>query len=148
FVGVSCFAWAVFDPRFHDTEGFLVGSFFLPVSVGLAMMVLGCAAAGRWKRSAFWFALALIGQAAALQLIDAGNRLHWQHYKPFHLMLRNDLPALLVVIMQTVIVLVGMRPRWNAMCAWLSQNLKWWQGLGIALVCVASAAAVQRDVRL
>src|SRR5262249_16437648 len=108
----------------------------------------GCAAVRRLKRSAFWFALALIGQAAALQLIDAGNQLHWQHYKPFNLMLRNDLPALLVVIMQTVIILVGLRRRWNAMRAWLSQNLKWWQGLGIALVCVASAAAVQRDVRL
>src|SRR5215813_753112 len=133
-LGIAFCAWAYCDPRFRDAEGFLNGGSCLPVAVGIAMMILGCAAAGRLKRSAFWFALALIGQAAALQLIDAGNLLHWQHYKPFNLMVSHDLPALLVVIVQTVIVLVGLRPHWDAIRVWLSQNLRWWQGLGIALV--------------
>jgi 4-amino-4-deoxy-L-arabinose transferase-like glycosyltransferase len=147
-LGLMIGVWAFLDQRFRDGESFLTNPFTLTISLSLALIIFGCALATYWRITAFWFALALIGQAAALQLINAGNLLHWQHYKPFNIMLSDDLPALLMVITQSIIVLASMRSRWNAIRTCLSQNLRWWQGIGIALVFVASAAAVQRDVRL
>ena len=48
----------------------------------------------------FWILLAWIGQAAALHLIDAGTRLHYQHYRPFSSPL-----ALFVLVFQGLLVL-------------------------------------------
>ena len=78
--GISFFTWAHADPRFRDAEGFLSGGYCLPVVVGVAFIVVGAAVTGRMRRSAFWFSLALVGQAVALQLIEAGPFIRYQHY--------------------------------------------------------------------
>jgi hypothetical protein len=77
-VGISLFVWAYVDPRFRDSEGFLEGNFCLPLAVGVALLLIACTRAGQLKRFAFWFALALVGQAATLQIIDAGPLVHYQ----------------------------------------------------------------------
>ena len=67
-------------------------------------------------RSAKWLVLALFGQAAALQLIDAGVLIHYQHYR---------LPpqaagwALAVVALQAVSVALGLAGHRQAIGDWL-----------------------------
>jgi len=145
--GISLFAWAFFDPRFRDGEGFLEGGFCLPVAVGVALVILGWAAAGRLKRFAFWFALALVGQAVALQLIEAGPHIRYQHYKPFDRLLTETHPLLLVYLtLQTALVVAGLRTRWPKIRAWLGRTFKVWQLSGVGLVFFLSSATVSREV--
>jgi hypothetical protein len=72
-IGIFFFVWVFSDPRFRDVEGFLDGKFCLPFSVGIGLIILGLGIAGRFRKSTLWFALALVGQAAALQMIKAGT---------------------------------------------------------------------------
>src|SRR4030095_4752426 len=79
--GISLLIWAFRDPRFRDAEGFVKGEFCLPFSVSTALLILGSTVTGTLKRLAFWFALAIVGQAVALQMIEAGPSVRYQHYK-------------------------------------------------------------------
>jgi hypothetical protein len=143
----ALFAWACFDARFRDVEGFLSGRFCLPISAAVSLLVLGWAAHGPCKKFAFWFALAIIGQAVALQMIDAGQAVRYQHYKPLRLLLTTaHLPLLLFFVAQTALVLKGLRPHWSTMRAWVKQTFKRWQLVGIGLVFILSSAAVSREV--
>src|SRR5690349_6952666 len=78
-----CVAWAAVDVRFREADGALSRAFCLPLAVGCALMVIGWALPRRLTRFALWLALALLGQAVALQLIDAGPLIHYQHYRLF-----------------------------------------------------------------
>jgi len=143
------FVWPVSDPRFRDPDGFLGGSFCLPVSVGVALVILGCTVAGRFKRFAFWLALGLVGQAVALQLIDAGTPIRYQHYKLFGRLLTEAHPALLVYLaMQTILVVAAFIVCRPNIVAWISRNFKLWQLLAMGLAFSLGAAAVSRDIRV
>ncbi len=147
--GMAFFAWAYFDSGFRDIEGFLDGGFCLPVSAGISLIILGCTVTGRLKRSAFWFALALVGQAVALQLINAGPFVRYQHYKSFHSLLTETNPLLLVFISaQTVLVVVGFRSLWPNIRVWLGCAFKIWQLLGIGLIFFLSSATVSREISI
>jgi hypothetical protein len=136
-LGVCCTAWAIIDPRFRDVEGFPKGTVCLPISVGVALIVLAVAVRGRWRSSAFWFALAIAGQAVALQLIDAGNRIHYQHYRPL------TQPALLIFLAtQAALVFAGLRSRWAAIRAWTGRHFRYWQLFGVGLAFFLSSATV------
>ena len=60
--------------------------------------------------AAFWFAVVLAGQAIALQLIDAGPRLHYQHYKLTGRSTFEDV-LLVLVLVQVILVAVHLRTR-------------------------------------
>jgi hypothetical protein len=140
-VAASSFAWALCDPRFRDAEGFLQGEVCLPVAACLALLVVGWGVAGRSSRFAFWLALCLVGQAVALQMIEAGSAVRYQHYKPLaHLPQGTNAFLLAFLIIQTFLVLVGLRTHWTRIRAWLGRNFKPWQLLGIGLVFLSSAA--------
>ena len=114
--GLSFIAWAFIDSRFRDAEGFLQGEVCLPVAVGIAFIVFGWAVRGRLKRPAFWFALALVAQAVALQMIDAGPFIRYQHYKkPLSRLLMEIHPIVLIFFsLQTALVLKGLKTRWTS----------------------------------
>jgi len=144
--GISFVLWACLDPRFRDAEGILNGGFCLPVAVGVALTILGCAA-GHLKKSAYWFALALIGQAVALQLIEAGPFLRYQHYKPLSRLHTETHPLLLTFLaVQSALVLVGLRGRWPKIRAWLGNTFNGRQLLGVSLIFILTSATVSRDV--
>src|SRR5215471_21851137 len=82
FSGLALLAWALVDPAFRDAEGVLKGGFCLPVSAAIAFLFLGWSMAKEWRVFGLWFALGLAGQAVALQMIDAGRLIHYQHFKP------------------------------------------------------------------
>jgi hypothetical protein len=145
--GIWFFVWAFSDPRFRDTEGYLRGQFCLPLTVGIALMIWGSAAAGPLRRSASWFALALVGQAVALQFIEAGSALRYQHYRPVARILSDAFPLLpLFIAAQTVLVVVGLSVRWRSIRNWVGRTFRIWQLLGIGLVFVLSSTAVSRDM--
>lgn len=97
-------------------------------------------------RCALWFALALVGQAAALRMIDAGNIIHYQHYKSLA-RLATDAPLLvLVLVAQTALVAIGMARRWTRINAWIKSHFKLWQIVLIALAFIAPSAALSAQV--
>jgi hypothetical protein len=139
--------WALFDSRFRDLEGIPTGAICLPISLGAALIVLGAAWGTRWRRAAFWFVLALAGQAVALQMIDAGTRIHYQHYRSPGWLAAHQAWLLLFLGLQTVLVLAGLRGRWRLVWRWLNRHFRWWQLGGVALVFVLTPATVSEDVR-
>ena len=140
-LGLGLLAWSFTDGRFRDAEGFLKGSFCLPVAVGVALLILGSAILGRLRSSAFWFSLALVGQAVTLQIIDAGPSMKYQHARPF------DHPLLLAFLgLQTAVVAVGYRNRASLVWSWIRRHFKAWQLLGIGLFFILSSATVSADV--
>src|SRR6476469_1182862 len=96
--GIAFIMWAFFDSRFRDGEGFVRGTFCLPVNVGVALLTVGYTIAGPLRKAAFWFALALVVQAVSLQMINAGPLIHYQHYKSLNQLLTGTGPLLLLLL--------------------------------------------------
>ncbi len=147
-LAVGCAIWALSDSRFRDVEGFIRSGICLPLATTVALLLIGYAFNRPWRAAAAWMALALIGQAVALQMIDAGQQIRYQHYRPLNVLLASSPWLLALLAVQTVIVLIGLRARWTATISWLRRNFKLWQLLGIAAVFVATSATVSREVRL
>ncbi len=140
-------AWALWDPRFRNSEGIPTGAICLPFSLAAAGVVLGLTWRTPWRKAALWFALALTGQAVSLQMIDAGTRLHYQHYHALTWILAYQPWHLLFVFVQTLVVALGFRGRWAAVRHWLRDHFRWWQLAGIAAVFWLTAATVSEEVR-
>jgi 4-amino-4-deoxy-L-arabinose transferase-like glycosyltransferase len=103
-------------------------------------------AVGSWKRFGFWLTVALIGQAVTLQLIDAGPSLHYQHYRlPGQLWAEGDAWLLLIVALQAILVLAGLRHHGRAILAWLAHAFRPWQIIAIALVFYLPVAPVSAN---
>lgn len=145
-LAISCFVWAHIDPRFRDAEGFLHGGYCLPITAGVAALIFGFAASGPWNRFAAWFALALMGQAVALQMVDAGHLMRYQHYRPLPRLLESAPWLLSFLGVQTALVLAGLWSRWPAIRAWLGKNFRVWRLAGIGLTFVLTSATVSRNV--
>jgi dolichyl-phosphate-mannose-protein mannosyltransferase len=78
---------------------------------GLSLAIAGAGWRTRWQAPAGWLALALAGQACALQLIDAPPFDVYQHYHPWRAMLGRPWVFLLAAsAVQTLIVVRGVRP--------------------------------------
>ena len=81
-------------------------------------------------------ALALAGQAVALQAIDAGNAIHYQHYR-----VPPPWPIAVFLAVQAAFVAAGLL-RLRAGWSWRS----WRVWIAVAIACF-SGAAVSRDIR-
>lgn len=140
--------WACTGSGFRDEEGFLRGAFCLPFSAGVALIVMGYGITKNFRGSAFWFSLALAGQAVSLQMIDAGSAIRYQHYKPLGALLSgSDALLLTCFALQTILVAAGLRKHLSEIVAWVGRNFRVWQIAGVALVFLLSSAALSRDVR-
>lgn len=99
-----------------------------------------------FKASAAWFALALIGAAAALQLVEAGPSLHYQHLAPAWALFRwPSLPWISIVIVQAVIVASRCVRRRAALGEWTRGFTSGRLFVG-AMLFALSSAAVSADV--
>ena len=136
--------WGLWNPLFRDADGFLMGSFTIVIAVGVAALLVGLAPR-HWKTAAMWAALALVGQAMVLQLVDAGTSLHYQHYEVG--ILAADYPWQMgFVTLQTVLVLAALRTRWRTMWRWLTNTFSPLQLLGIGTLFVLSSATLSSEV--
>lgn len=145
-LGTALAAWVISDPRFRDLEGLPTGRICLPISATVAIFVLAFALDTSWQKFASWLALALVGQAASLQFIEAGNLIHYQHYQPFS-RLGSQPTTLAIFLLQMIIVGVGLVRHGVEIRRWLEERFKLWQLVLIAVVFVVSSAALSRDVR-
>ncbi len=143
--GIAALAWACVDPRFRSEEGLLTGRFCLPFVSGLSFVLVGASAASRWQWFGWWTGLALVGQAAALQLIEAGPFVRYQHYGEVTELSRQSV-AFGLVVMQAVLVIVGLRRHFGALTSWLARHPGSWRALLIAAVLLPLGAAASRDV--
>jgi hypothetical protein len=145
-LAIALIVWAFLDPRFRNVEGFPTGEFCLPMAASLALLFLGWTLPTRFRRFGLWTALAIVGQAVALQLIHAGPLLHYQHYKIIGQPVQKDLFLYAIFLLQTALVAVGLRQLWRNLQAWLSKNFKIWQLALIGIVFFLSSATVSPKV--
>jgi hypothetical protein len=92
-----------------------------------------------------WALLALAGHAASLRLIDAGTRLHYQHYFPPEALVERPV-ALGVVLIQCVAVAIGGAGLALKSWRWLRDRLSLTAILVIAVFFFATAAAGTRPL--
>jgi hypothetical protein len=94
-----------------------------------------------------WFALALAGQTASLQLVDAGTGLHYQHYlPPDRLFDQAHLLPLVVLATQAVLVLFGLGSACGDIRAWHGRHFRGWQLLVLGAAFVLTSATLSREL--
>lgn len=94
-----------------------------------------------------WFALALAGEVARLQLMQAGPLVGYQHYlQPAELFSRAPVAAA-IVLAQAAIALAGLRAIWPSVRAWLARHLGAWRLPAVLLAVVLSSAALSASPR-
>lgn len=114
----------------------------LPFAAGIGLVLCGSLLNTMWLRSAVWSAVALVGQAATLQMIDAGRRIHFQHYRTIPELLANDLLPLTLFAAQAVIVLAALSHDASKIRSWVADKIGWVRVLFILVFLVLAGAAV------
>ena len=136
-------------PFCRTPEGAFNGCFPLGLAAAAAVLLAGWTAFTVWAQAVRWLALALAGQAAALQLMDAGIRIHYQHYRlPAEAVADPVLRWMLASIaLQTLVVAFGLFLRRQAIFAWRPSSRQAVLILIGFAACGCVAAAVSRDPR-
>lgn len=111
---VQAFAlvWVAPGSSWRNTDGSLTGGGVVPLSVALAAFASTVTARTAYGAAVRWFSLALVGQAATLQLIDAGHLLRYQHYRPLETLASEQPEFLAVLAVQAILVVVALL-RWD-----------------------------------
>ena len=133
---------------FRDGRGILTGKFVLPMSAGIGLAVFGCLAATAWRAFAGWLCVALVGEAASLQMIDAGRLIHFQHYRSLSDLLQQHSLELTIVVLQTCIVAYAITKHIGSIAAWLRSNIGYWKLAIGSLFLVLAGAAVTPDLKI
>ena len=146
-LGFACLFWGFLDPRFQDTEGFFSASVCLPLAVGVALIFSGIAITRGFVKFGFWFGLGLVGQAAGLQLIEAGHGVRYQHYRPLEpYFVEAHYGNLIFLALQAISVFWGILARWEVIKHWYRKNFRFWQLLAVGLIFFISSATVSREI--
>ncbi len=139
--------WSCFDGRFRNSENDFTGLVCLPVSAAIALLINGLTIRTEWRKAGFWFALALVGQAVSLQMINAGAGLRYQHYKSAGQIFAELSPVIWgFLIFQTILVIIGIGFLRNRLWNWGKANLRIWQVLLIAAFFLIPTATVSENV--
>lgn len=98
------------------------------------------------KGSAAWIALALAGQAASLQLIEAGPFVRYQHYAAPATLLSGERAGFLSILaIQAVICTIAVVRRWSRIRDWIGKRLTSPKLAFITVVFVLTGAALSRS---
>ena len=144
----SCLAWTCLSPRFRDGEGFLRGEICLPIAASVALALLAYSLNKPYTKAVFWFALALVGQAVALQMIEAGQLIRYQHYRSLERLLTETNPLLVgYLAVQSFLVVVGISQSYSRVRPWTTGNFKIWKLVAIGAGFLLSSVALSRDAR-
>jgi len=136
-------------PFCRTSEGGLNGCFALGLAAAAAALLAGWTAFTVWAQAGFWLAAALAGQAAALQLVDAGIRIHYQHYRlPAEAIADPVLRWMLVVLgAQTLVVALGLIRHRHTILGWCRSSRRVVLLALAVAACGFVSAAVSRDPR-
>src|SRR5687767_10349190 len=134
--------WALRSPWFRGTDGTFTGTVCLPIACALSLILAGTGLGTRYQPFLWWSAVALVGQAMTLQMIDAGRRIHYQHYEPIGV-LWSTRPWLLVwVAGQSLIVGVALAARARPLASALRGSIRARHLAMVALLSLSTAATV------
>lgn len=146
--GVALLVWACFSPYFRGRENELTGRFCLPLAASFALVLAGIFVGSKWRNFFGWFGLALVGQAASLQMIDAGRLIHFQHYRLLPEIFSKDVYLIVLVALQFAFVAVGIIKHSSAITEWLDKTIGRWRFALIALFLMFAGAAVTPNVSI
>lgn len=115
------------------------------IAGSVACLVVAAAASTAYRAASLWFALAVVGQAATLQLIDAGPLLRYQHYPPLAAIASRHPWLLAYLIGQTLVVTLAVLKHART---WTDNRaITTWQLLAVLVLSTCTAATVSHDVR-
>ncbi len=140
-LGLLVFTLPLVAPALRRSDGWLMPLGWTLAVGGISLTVLGAAWRTRWQRCAGLLALALVGQACALSLIDAPPYGVLQHYLPWGELLGSPKGFLLLgPLCQTVIILGMAWQSRRAVETWLRRLLLVPQALILVGVMTFAAA--------
>ncbi len=143
--GTVVLATALTHPYFRTAQGSLYTAACLSISGGISLLLLALAVQARLTRTGLWLVLAALGQAASLQLIDAGKLIHYQHYTSMEKLAATYPWTLAFLIAQFCIVAMKLRASLPAIVAWIRRHYSLWAVLMMAAVFLLSSAALSRN---
>lgn len=147
-IGAFLLVVSIASGEFRDAHGALSGRFVLPLSAGVGLCFLGAMVGTKWRAFAAWFLLVLVGGSAALQMIDAGRLIHFQHYRLPGDLLQHHLFELTVLGFQTIFVGYYLGRHLRKIASWLRFRFCLWK-LAVAMVfLVFAGAALTPDVKV
>lgn len=148
-IGVAIVVWAILFGQFRDSAGFPTAQIIPPLAGGVALLIIGWAVARKCAMSALWLGVALVGQAVALQMVDAGPTVSYQHYMSPGDLLAQVNPFLLIFFAaQTIAALVALAFRGRQIYSWLTSNFRPWQLVLFAGAFYLFGAIASQDLRL
>jgi 4-amino-4-deoxy-L-arabinose transferase-like glycosyltransferase len=132
---------------FRGPEGYVSGAIVVPLAVAVAAILLTFVDRAL-RPAAGWFSLALVGQAAALQLVRAGFMIGYQHFAVSNLLSPARLPAVLFLLLQACIVAWGMRGRWGAVGRFIRTRIGVLRALVLASFFIIASSTLSQDPRV
>jgi len=129
------------------SDGSLLPLGWTAAVAGIAVALLGTVLGTRWQRCGALAALALVGQASALALIDAPNYGVLQHFAPWAELLSTPRGLLLMApVAQTAVVATILGRRRAAFRTWFGRLFSLPQALGLAALIVLASANGSFDI--
>ncbi|MGI9079037.1 MAG: ArnT family glycosyltransferase [Gemmatimonadaceae bacterium] len=92
-----------------------------------------------------WWALAMIGEIARLQLVDAGPLVGYQHYKKAGELFAEAPVAATIVVMQGVLAIAGIARMGLRIGEWLGTAYPGWRAAAVAALSFAFAATLSKS---
>lgn len=122
--GLTVVGLVFFTPQMYQPDGFLKPTGWFFAISGLAMGFLGAGQMTCWQRSGALLAVALVGEASALQLLEVGPSIRLQHYFSWSDLLSSARGLFLLGLMgQTVVTIWTARVVWPTVKACISRLL-------------------------
>ncbi len=98
------------------------------------------------RACAGWIALLVAGQAALVQLIDAGRVVRYQHLRPPAAFLDAPVPVLVVLVLQVLLVGWGLSRRRQEIAQTIGRAFRPWQVLALGTLLFVLSATPNRDI--
>jgi len=145
-LGLAVFIFGIVPPVLKDNKGSFTAEFAFALSLSAGLILLGWGICGRLRLFTFWFATGLIGQAGALQAIQAERFIHYQHYLLPGVLAEGKPWVLIVIVIQAFLVGLGIARQWRQIWRWITSSFHVWQLVVICLVLVLSSAALSPSI--
>jgi 4-amino-4-deoxy-L-arabinose transferase-like glycosyltransferase len=145
---VALAVWACIDPQFRDRDGALGGLFCLPIAAAVACVVAASTIRSRLASAGGWVALAVVGQALALQTVDAGKSIHYQHYRPLDQAASPHGRIVLAgIALHAIAVVWGLVTHRRSVATIVSGRIASPRAVAFVAAIVLSSATLSRDPR-
>lgn len=148
-LGLGGLVGAFWSPAFRDTAGFFDPSVCLLFTLATAILVIAAAWRTPLRLAAAWFALVIAGQGLALQLVDAGTTVHYQHYRliPGEWSV-PDMIILALLACQGLLAIAALRPRIGVLSGWIRVHLGSLRALVICIAVILMSTFPSRELPL